>query len=786
MRREGLTPDKVTFNTAIKAVSSSGQCEKAFSLLAEMKKEGLKPDQISYTGVLSACGQAGEWRAALRLLKHMREAEVGPNVYNYSAAMDACGKAGRHGEALALLRDMRSTGVRADTTCYNACINACSVAMDWTTALHLLEEMKGGVRGAAATSVSPQRAAAPVAAPPPPDVVSYASAITACARAKRVDEALDLLAELRFNEARAAAETVRGGLRKGGEGGRQRVGFPVPNLVAYSAALFACLRAGDVLRGAELLDEMIAAGVKPNKIHCDTMVAAWSAEGEPERAVALMKRLQSHGFEPSLYTYETIVWGFAQEADWASAVRFLAYVLGLGLQPSVRSWDAAIAACSQAGLWERALALLADMRKQGIRPSKVTYTAAVVGINRRRRVNWAPKLENIARLLQKRPGAEATAERGEGVKPAAATKPAAARGRDTTGEAEREAEGCGSDAGSVTRPPSPEELDSSIEALGDADDAGGATSLLRVMRREGFHASPRAYRSVIYACARVGLLSEAMALAKEMQSSSSRAVAVRQQQQHHQHEQQHRYLPSSSREGGGVESAAGAAVSGGSPETACGKDVLSAAAPDSGERGREGAGRGGSVGASVPAARGFPSKSSAARESAFDTGVAGQGSDHSTRGVVDEDEDGAEFDIAVVYNCIICNFARAATGDGRSMSSGGGSSSGGGGSGSSCVDHICDPRTGKPPALPAVLAVAERAAAAVAAAEQEGTEGGGGGRQQGRPSAAPAGGGGAEEEIGREEGLVALLLGVAQRAEGSLTDEAANGGVEIFHDGDDG
>lgn len=46
MRGEGLTPDKVTFNTAISAVASSGQCRTAFALLAEMEKEGLKPDQV--------------------------------------------------------------------------------------------------------------------------------------------------------------------------------------------------------------------------------------------------------------------------------------------------------------------------------------------------------------------------------------------------------------------------------------------------------------------------------------------------------------------------------------------------------------------------------------------------------------------------------------------------------------------------------------------------------------------------------------------------------------------
>lgn len=47
MREEDLTPDKVTFNTAIKAVADNGQCDVAFSLLAEMKNEGLTPDQVT-------------------------------------------------------------------------------------------------------------------------------------------------------------------------------------------------------------------------------------------------------------------------------------------------------------------------------------------------------------------------------------------------------------------------------------------------------------------------------------------------------------------------------------------------------------------------------------------------------------------------------------------------------------------------------------------------------------------------------------------------------------------
>lgn len=48
------------------------------------------------------------------------------------------------------------------------------------------------------------------AAAAPPDVVSYGGAITACARAGRVEEALRLVAELRSNQARATQAAVRG------------------------------------------------------------------------------------------------------------------------------------------------------------------------------------------------------------------------------------------------------------------------------------------------------------------------------------------------------------------------------------------------------------------------------------------------------------------------------------------------------------------------------------------------------------------------------------------------
>lgn len=384
------------------------------------------------------------------------------------------------------------------------------------------------------------------------------------------------------------------------------------------------------------------------------------------------------------------------------------------------------------------------MRKQGIRPSRVTYTAAVVGINRRRYGSWAPKLANLARLLQTGPGTEAgalvDAKNYDGV--------------------EADDGGRGGEGGG-RRGPSPGELECSIEALGDADDAGGATRLLGVMRREGFHASPRAYRSVIYACARVGLLSEAMALAKEMHSSSSSAVAT---QQHQLEQQQHEPLDLSLSSGDSEGGVGEIDVKQRKPPPAAVTKMASTSVAGLQTD------RDGGTEAKRRKPRGVPSKGASLEEDHAEDVAAVDSDRHSNRGVVSEDEGEAEFDIAVVYNCIICNFARAATG------------------GCSTVSHACDPRGGREPPKATVLVTAEKAVAAAAAtaarrpAEASLSEGN---RTSGRSSGGDVSERGAAAETAEGdggEGLVAMLLGVADRAEGSLTEEAANGGVELSDD----
>lgn len=279
--------------------------------------------------------------------------------------------------------------------------------------------------------------------------------------------------------------------------------------------------------------------------------------------------------------------------------------------------------CSQAGHWERALALLADMRRQGIKPSKVTYTAAVTGLNRPRYADWGPKLENLARMLQQ--------PRDEDDHAATPGESNAGVGMDG-GECKGVVSG-----GGERRGPSPEDYDSSIEALGEAGDAGGATCLLRVMHREGFHASPRAYRSVIYACARVGHLTEAVTLARELESSRGRRK---------EGGDLANGVPSQRRRPSPVDDSID--VNASFVSDSFGAGARSTVVEELGLAPRRFVGD-----ASYEEAQ--PS-SPPARSSSEWSGI-----DEVKDGADDSGEREREFDLDVVYNCIVCNFARVVT-----------------------------------------------------------------------------------------------------------------------------
>ena len=154
MRRAGVRPSLVTFNTLILACgggggssSSSGgggdsptrrgDWRRALSFVQEMFDSGIKPDVYTLTVAAAACEAGGEWEKASAVLKQMG-AGVG------AAAGGALQKAGRR---------RGGGGGAVDEVLAQLRIVACGKSNDWKGGLEVVKELERS-RGGAPAGVS--------------------------------------------------------------------------------------------------------------------------------------------------------------------------------------------------------------------------------------------------------------------------------------------------------------------------------------------------------------------------------------------------------------------------------------------------------------------------------------------------------------------------------------------------------------------------------------------------------------------------------------------------------
>lgn len=95
MRAQGVTPDAISYQSAISACRAGGDGTSALMLLKEMDEEGLTPKQSDYSIVIETVGRDGDWLGAVELLKKMQEDGIQPDAYSFGAAVGACAKVGR-------------------------------------------------------------------------------------------------------------------------------------------------------------------------------------------------------------------------------------------------------------------------------------------------------------------------------------------------------------------------------------------------------------------------------------------------------------------------------------------------------------------------------------------------------------------------------------------------------------------------------------------------------------------------------------------------------------------
>ncbi|CAE7450851.1 nth-1, partial [Symbiodinium necroappetens] len=136
-----VSPDVITWSTAVDACGRSARWEAASYLMCSMRRLKLEANVVVWSALVKAYDQASCWDRALATAVRMmhpgrqRRALPRPNAVALTSAASACAKGQAWQQALALLWTSQRWHLRPSLTAFNTALSACAASKQWRQAL---------------------------------------------------------------------------------------------------------------------------------------------------------------------------------------------------------------------------------------------------------------------------------------------------------------------------------------------------------------------------------------------------------------------------------------------------------------------------------------------------------------------------------------------------------------------------------------------------------------------------------------------------------------------------
>lgn len=88
MESEGVSPNAVTYNTAIRACGAAGALFEALSLMDEMERRRIKFTVVTFGSAVSACQLKGDWQLVRLRLSSLEQ--VAPPAVMFPKNTETC------------------------------------------------------------------------------------------------------------------------------------------------------------------------------------------------------------------------------------------------------------------------------------------------------------------------------------------------------------------------------------------------------------------------------------------------------------------------------------------------------------------------------------------------------------------------------------------------------------------------------------------------------------------------------------------------------------------------
>ncbi|MCD7449280.1 hypothetical protein HAX54_051020 [Datura stramonium] len=110
----------VTDYLVIDALCKDGNLDAAINLLNEMKRKGIPPDIITYNSLIDGLCKLGQWGKVMTLFSEMVNLNIYPNVPTFNIVIDGLCKEGKVEDAEEVMKHMVGKGVEPNIITYNA------------------------------------------------------------------------------------------------------------------------------------------------------------------------------------------------------------------------------------------------------------------------------------------------------------------------------------------------------------------------------------------------------------------------------------------------------------------------------------------------------------------------------------------------------------------------------------------------------------------------------------------------------------------------------------------
>jgi len=180
----------------------------------------------------------------------------------------------------------------------------------------------------------------------------FTKQIVACGKNQQLNHALDLLSQMEAQ-----------GLN--------------PDRIVYNALISACEKDSRCEKALQLFDDMQRKGIAPDVITYNTLISACRRGKAHEKALQLFMQMQSEGYTPDVITYSALISTYEASQQPEQAIDIFKMMLRQGLKPNVVTYSTLINVCSKSRYPEKALDVFEHMQQQGLQPNVITYSALI-------------------------------------------------------------------------------------------------------------------------------------------------------------------------------------------------------------------------------------------------------------------------------------------------------------------------------------------------------------------------------------------------------------------------